>query len=95
MKNPNRHSFFLKEVDPEEVHKVLLKINTKKSSDIFGISPKLIKLSAEFIKGHSSLISNESFKEGIVPETLTSAIFHPIHKEDMCKLQAHINFTYN
>ena len=46
LKNPNKHSFFLKEVDPEEVHMLLLKLNTKKSSDIFGISPKLIQLSA-------------------------------------------------
>ena len=64
-KNPNKHSFFLKEVDPEEEHKLLLELNTKKSSDIFGISPELIKLSTEFIKGHLSLIFNESFKEGI------------------------------
>ena len=83
MKNPNKHSFFLKEVDPEEVHKLLLKLNTKKkSSDIFGISPKLIKLSAEFAKGHLSLIFNESFKEGIVPDKLKPAIVHPIHKGD-------------
>ena len=63
LKNPKKHSFFLKEVDPEETHKLLLKINTKNSSDIFGISPKLIRLSAEFIKGHLSLIFNESIKE--------------------------------
>ena len=28
LKNSNKHSFFLTEVDPEEVHKLLLKINT-------------------------------------------------------------------
>ena len=83
MKNPNKHSFFLKEVDPQEVHKLLLKLNTKKIKwDIFGISPKLIKLSAEFIKGHLSLIFNESFKEGIAPEKLKSGIVHPVHKGD-------------
>ena len=81
LKNPNKHSFFLKEVDPEEVHKLLLKINAKKSSDIFGIYPKLIKLSAEFIKGHLSLIFNESFKGGIVPDKLKSAIVTPYTKE--------------
>ena len=30
LKNPNKHSFFLKEVDPEEVHKLLLKISIYK-----------------------------------------------------------------
>ena len=82
MKNSNKHSFFLKEVDPEEVHKLLLKINTKKSSDIFRISPKLIKLSAEFIKGHLSFIFNEFFTEAVVPEKLYPKIVHPIHKGD-------------
>ena len=53
LKNSNKQSFFLK-VDPEEVHKLLLKIDTKKSSDTFWNFPKLIKLSAEFIKGHLS-----------------------------------------
>ena len=38
LKNPNNHSFFLKEIDSEKVHKLLLKIDTEKSSDIFGIS---------------------------------------------------------
>ena len=86
MKNPNKHSFFLKEVDPEEVHKLLLKINTKKSSDIFGISSKLTKLSTKFIKGHLSLIFNESFKEIIVPDKLKSAIVHPIHTGDSSRI---------
>ena len=81
LKNPNNHSFFLKEVNPEEVHKLLLKINAKKSSDIFGISPKLIKLSAEFIKGHLSLIFNESLKGGIVPDKRKSAIVTPYTRE--------------
>ena len=88
MKNPNKHSFFLKEVDPDEVHKLLLKLNTKKSSDRFGISPKPIKLLAEFIKGHLSLIFNESFKEGIVSDKLKSAIVYPIHKGDLSMICA-------
>ena len=79
MKNPNKHNFVLKEVDLEEVHKLLLKINTKKSSDIFGISTKLIRLSAKFIKGHLNLIFNESFKEGNVSDKLKPAIVHPLY----------------
>ena len=67
MKNTNKHVFFLKEEGPEEVHKLLL---------------KLIMLSAEFIKDHLSLIFNESFKEGIVPDKHKSAIGHSILKGD-------------
>ena len=81
MKNPNKHSFILKEVDPEEAYKLLLKLNTKKC-DIFGISPKLKIISWIHQRRHLSLIFNESFKEGIVPDKLKSAIVHPVHKED-------------
>ena len=34
------------------------------------------------MKGHLSLIFNESFKESIVPDKLKSAIVHPTHKGD-------------
>ena len=77
-----KYSFFLNEVDLKEVHKLPLKINTKKSREKNGISLKLIKLSTEFIKDHLSLIFSESFKEGIVPEKLKSDIVHLIHKGD-------------
>ena len=80
--NPNKDSFFLKEADLEEVHRLLLKMDTKKSSDIFGICSKLIKLSAEFFKGHLSLSFNEYFKKRIVLDKLKSATAHPIHKGD-------------
>ena len=50
MKNPNEQSLFLKEAEPGEVLKILNSLNTKKSSDIFRISPKLIKIAAENLK---------------------------------------------
>ena len=57
-----------------------MKTDAKRSSDISEISPKLIKLSAEFIKRHLSLVFNESFKEDIVPEKLKPTTVHPMHK---------------
>ena len=53
---------------------------------------KLRKLSSEFIKGHLSLIFYESFKEGIVPEKLKSAIVHPIHKGNSSIICANCRF---
>ena len=50
LKDPNTHSFFLKETTPAEVQKLLNNLNTRKASDIYGISPKLVKLSSEPIK---------------------------------------------
>ena len=50
LKDHNTHSFFLKERTPTEVQKLLNNTNTRKASDIYGISPKLVKLSFEHIK---------------------------------------------
>ena len=42
LKNPNKHTFFLNEVDPGEVHDVLKKLDATKSGDIYGITPGLV-----------------------------------------------------
>ena len=59
-KNPNEYSLFLKEVEPGKVLKILNSLNTKKSSDIFGISPKLIKITAENLKTNVSVIKSKT-----------------------------------
>ena len=61
LKNPNEHSFFLRKTTPDEVTGVLKKFDTKKVSDLYNISPKFVKISAEGIKTKLSLIINESF----------------------------------
>ena len=55
---------------PDEVCKLIQKLNIKKVNDIYGIPPKLVKLSSDFIKGLLVLIINDSFKEGIFPVEL-------------------------
>ena len=74
LKDPNTHSFFLKETTPAEVQKLLNNLNTRKASDIYGISPKLMKLSSEGIKKCLLQIFTASFHEGIVPNKLKSAV---------------------
>ena len=86
LKNPDKHSFFLKEVDPEEVNKLLLKTDTNKSCNIFEISQKFIKPSAEFITRHLRLIFKKSF---IVPVKFKSAIAQPIHIRDSSMICAY------
>ena len=61
LKNPNKNSFFLKEIEPDEIYKLLQKVNTKKARDLNGISSKLIKVSAEKLKEALALIFNMSF----------------------------------
>ena len=48
-------------------------LNIKKSANIYGISPKLIKIAAERIINDLSLIFNCSIKQGIFSEKLKSA----------------------
>ena len=59
---------------------MLNNLNTRKASDIYGISPKLVKLSFERIKKILSQIFAASFHKGIVPDKLKSALIYPIHK---------------
>ena len=80
LQNPGEHNFFLKEVTPDEIFKLIQKLNIKKANDIYGIPLKLVKLSSDFIKGPLTLIINDSFKEGIFPTKLKVGVVHPIHK---------------
>ena len=61
LKNANVHSFFLTETTPDEVDSNLKKIDTKKASDLFGISPLLVKSSSEKVKNQLSIVFNASF----------------------------------
>ena len=47
LKNPNEHSFFLNETTPDEIEKYLKKLDIKKASNLYGISPFLVKASSE------------------------------------------------
>ena len=67
LKNPNEHSFFLKETTSYEVAGVIKKFDTKKASGLYGISPKFVKISAGVIKTKLSLIINESFRQDPYP----------------------------
>ena len=61
LKNPNEHNLLMKETDPqeEEVNKYLNNLDMKKANDIYGISPKLIKIGASKPKLRIAFISNQ------------------------------------
>ena len=59
---------------------LIKKLDTKKSADMYEISPKLIKIAAERIIKHLSLIFNCRNEQGIFPEKLKVAFIYPIHK---------------
>ena len=63
--------FFLKET-AAEVQKLLNNMNTRKASNIYGISPKPVKHSSEHIKECVLQIFTVLFCEGIVLDKLKS-----------------------
>ena len=65
LKNPNEHSFFINESAPDEIIDLINKLGIKKSADIYGISPKLIKIAAERIINNLSLMFNCSIEQCI------------------------------
>ena len=80
LKNPNEHSLFLKEAEPVEILKILNSLNTKKSNDILVISPKLIKIAAENLKTHISVIFNYSIHQGVFRSKHKTELIRPIYK---------------
>ena len=78
-KHPNESSFSLKGIEPDEIYKLLWKVNIKQARGICGLSPKLIEISAEKIKEPLALIFNMSFKNGVFPEKLKYGVVFPIY----------------
>ena len=95
VKNPSERSLLLKETEPGEVLQILKSLNIKKSTDIFDISPKMIKTAAKVLKTHIDTLINYSINQGIFPNNLKIAHIHPIHKaisKLMCSSYRPISF---
>ena len=88
LKNPNEHSIFLSETDPGEVAKLLSNLDTSKSGDIYGITPKLMTLASNELAPNLSKIFNKCIQTGIFPQYLKKAKVIPIHKGDSKMLAA-------
>ena len=71
---------FLNEIDPGEVFSALSSLDTKKSGDIYGLTPYVLKQGGSELSGKLSVIFNASFANGVFPEQLKLAKITPIHK---------------
>ena len=80
LKNPNEHSIYLTETDQGEVATLISKLDVTKAGDIYGISPKLIKLAGDSYAHNLSMIFNKSLNTGVFPQLLKIAIVVTIHK---------------
>jgi hypothetical protein len=82
LKNPNEHSIYLQETTPDEVGKLVTKLDSKKSADIYGISGKMIKEGGFVMVEIITLLFNMSISQGKFPDALKNAKVVPVHKGD-------------
>ena len=82
LNNPNKSRFCLKETIPDEVVKIIKNLDSKKSSDIYNISPETVKLSNQIVADSIAIIFNRCIKDGNFPDLLKLAKVIPIHKGD-------------
>ena len=82
LKNPNKSSFHLKETAPDEFVKLIKNLDSKKSGDIYNITPDIVKLSNQSVAQCLSIIFNRCIREGHFPDALKTAKIIPLHKGD-------------
>ena len=82
LKNPNESSFFLKETEPGDFVKIINKLDGKKSSDFYNISPENVKSTGQAVAQCLSIIFNKCIVDGHFPDSLKLAKVIPLHKGD-------------
>ena len=82
LQNPNKNKLTLKETTPDEIAKIITDLDGKKSSDIYNISPDVVKLNTQAISQILTIIFNISIHEGCFPTAMKAAKITPIHKGD-------------
>lgn len=82
----NNKSMFLRPITPQELIDINAKIKNKHSSGNHEIPTSLIKLSTGACQDVLCYLINSSFKSGIFPQELKTALIKPIHKKGDPKL---------
>ena len=80
LKDETEKSFYVQPTCPTEVEKLIINLDCSKSSDIYDISVKIVKISPNYIANIFSHIFNKSFLDGIFPQKLKYAFVLPMHK---------------
>ena len=73
-------SMFLQPTNKSEIEKIIKSLDSNKSSDIYGMSPKLLKILSPAISETLSNIFNESFALEALPDHMKLAMITPIFK---------------
>ena len=80
---------FLQPINQSEIDKIIKSLDSNKSSDIYGMSPKLLQILSPAISETLSNIFNESFALGVFPDHIKLAMITPIFKGG-CNLMSQI-----
>ena len=73
---------YLTEIEPDEIKTQIKNLNSKRASDIFGISANFLKIAGDKIIQPLAFSFNESIRNEIATEKLKLAVVYPIHKKD-------------
>ena len=71
---------FLTPTSAKEVDKCIKSLDSKKSSDIYGMSTKFLKVKCRPVLEILSNLSNESFSQGIFPDHVKLGLVTPVYK---------------
>ena len=81
MEEGNKQSMYMFKTNPNEVSKLISKLNNKKSSGFDELSAKFLKLCSPYISTPLANIFNSSIYHGIYPDLLKTARVTPIYKK--------------
>ena len=73
---------FLKEIEPAEIKKIINNLDIERASDIFDISPKLLKVASEKSIEPLTFLFNETIKKGVIVQKLIMPVVYRIHKKE-------------
>ena len=80
--NPDGLTFFLSPTKPDEISKIIDRLDPKKSTGPNGIPVFILKLYKNFFSFWLSKLINLSFETGDFPELLKLAKVIPLHKKE-------------
>ena len=80
--NPTQHQFEFKNINENDIAQVFRELKSKSSSDIEGLSMKIVKLVSNKLCFPLSIVVNQSLSTGIFPQSLKTAKVTPIFKKD-------------
>ena len=82
LKNTNMNSIYLTESTPKEIFDIINSLSNSKSSDVFGITTKFVKVAAESISSPLSFLFNKSIQQSTFPQSLKIAKVIPLFKNE-------------